>query len=73
MLRFTYYSNYVALDFENDDDEVYRLDQIREFEHIDPAWKEALTEYLQQGQELIVNIPKVIVRLFVCLLCVCSE
>jgi uncharacterized protein HemX len=52
MLRLHYYSNVVRLRLESideDDDEVYSLDQIKEFEAVSRAWKEALAEHLLQG------------------------
>jgi hypothetical protein len=52
MLRLHYYSNVVRLRLESideDDDEVYSLDQIKEFEDVSRAWKEALAEHLLQG------------------------
>lgn len=49
MLRLHYFSNLVALQLPDQDEEVYRLDQIKEFESVDPAWKEVLSEYLLQG------------------------
>jgi hypothetical protein len=49
MLRLHYFSNLVALQLADQDEEVYRLDQIKEFETVDPALKEVLAEYLLQG------------------------
>lgn len=51
MLRLHYYSNVVGLHLEaiEEDDEVYSLDQIKEFEDVSRAWKEELTEHLLQG------------------------
>jgi hypothetical protein len=51
MLRLHYYSNVVGLHLEaiEEDDEVYSLDQIKEFEEVSRAWKEALAEHLLQG------------------------
>jgi hypothetical protein len=51
MLRLHYYSNIVGLHLESieEDDEVYSLDQIKEFEAVSRAWKEALAEHLLQG------------------------
>jgi hypothetical protein len=51
MLRLHYYSNVVWLRLEaiDEDDEVYSLDQIKEFEEVSRAWKEALAEHLLQG------------------------
>lgn len=51
MLRLHYYSNVVGLRLEaiEEDDEVYSLDQIKEFEEVSRAWKEALAEHLLQG------------------------
>jgi hypothetical protein len=51
MLRLHYYSNIVGLRLESidEDDGVYSLDQIKEFEEVSHAWKEALAEHLLQG------------------------
>lgn len=51
MLGLHYYSNIVGLRLESieEDDEVYSLDQIKEFEEVSRAWKEALAEHLLQG------------------------
>jgi hypothetical protein len=51
MLRLHYYSNIVGLHLESieEDDEVYSLDQSKEFEEVSRAWKEALAEHLLQG------------------------
>jgi hypothetical protein len=51
MLRLHYYSNIVGLRLESieEDDGVYSLDQIKEFEEVSRAWKEALAEHLLQG------------------------
>lgn len=51
MLRLHYYSNVVGLRLEaiEEDDEVYSLDQIKEFEEVSRAWKEELAEHLLQG------------------------
>jgi len=46
-LQLHYFSHLVALEFRDED--VYRLDQIKEFESVDPAWRDALAEYLDQG------------------------
>ena len=51
MLRLHYYSNSVGLRLPSieEEDEVYSLDQIKEFEAVSQAWKEELAEILQQG------------------------
>jgi hypothetical protein len=51
MLRLHYYSNIVGLRLESieEDDGVYSLDEIKEFEEVSRAWKEALAEHLLQG------------------------
>ena len=51
MLRLHYYSNSVGLRLPSieEEDEVYGLEQIKEFEAISQAWKEVLTELLQRG------------------------
>jgi hypothetical protein len=51
MLRLHYYSNIVGFRLESieEDDEVYSLDQIKEFEEVSREWKEALAEHLLQG------------------------
>lgn len=51
MLRLHYYSNVVRLCLQSidEDDEVYSLDQIKEFEDVSRAWKEELAEHLLQG------------------------
>ncbi|KAK7793405.1 hypothetical protein R5R35_014311 [Gryllus longicercus] len=48
MLGLHYYSNAVCVRLPTieEEDEVYRIDQIKEFEHVDPAEKEALAELL---------------------------
>ncbi|KAF4529832.1 hypothetical protein B566_EDAN016907, partial [Ephemera danica] len=51
MLRLHYFSNLVALQVTDWEEEVYRLDQIKEFESIDPALKELLADHLLQVQE----------------------
>lgn len=53
MLRLHYYSNFAGLRLatiaEESEDDVYRIDQIKEFEAVSQAWKETLAEYLLKG------------------------
>lgn len=58
MLRLHYYSNVVRLRLQSidEDDEVYSLDQIKEFEDVSRAWKEALAEHLLQGIARLVSL-----------------
>jgi hypothetical protein len=68
MLRLHYYSNIVGLRLESieEEDGVYSLEEIKEFEDVSRAWKEALAEHLLQGiarpyhrtvQKLVVAYP----------------
>lgn len=48
MIRLHTYSNFAGLRIEEDKC-VYRIEQIKEFEAVDKAWKEALAQILLQG------------------------
>ncbi|KAG8288135.1 hypothetical protein J6590_023500 [Homalodisca vitripennis] len=50
MIRLHYYSNSVALRLPliEEEEEVYRIDEIKEFEAVDTAWKETLAQILLQ-------------------------
>lgn len=51
-LRLHYYSNTIGLrlsSIEEEEEEVYRIDEIKEFEVVAPALKEAVAETLAQG------------------------
>lgn len=48
MIRLHYYSNSVGLRLSSlVDEEVYRIDEIKEFPRVDPAWKDHLAQLLQ--------------------------
>lgn len=48
-MRLHYYSNHVLSAIPEEDDEVYRIDQIKEFEQVSQAYKEWLSDLLQKG------------------------
>ncbi|KAG8223977.1 hypothetical protein J437_LFUL005590 [Ladona fulva] len=54
MLRLHFYSNLVRLggiEEDDEEEEVYRIDQIKEFEKVDPVWKETIAEYLLREED----------------------
>lgn len=51
MIRLHTYSNFAGLRIEEDKC-VYRIEQIKEFEAVDKAWKEALAQILLQGSSI---------------------
>lgn len=53
MLRLHYYSNYASVRlstiYEDEDEDVYRIDQIKEFEAVPPSHIEWITDVLDKG------------------------
>lgn len=53
MLCLHYYSSYVTLHFDEDDDE-YRIDQIQEFARLGgKEWKDVVAEHVASGYKLL--------------------
>lgn len=55
MLRLHYFSDNPALAVEDDEETVYSIDLIKEFEAVGLAWKAFLTEWLLEGAGLFMS------------------
>lgn len=49
VIRLHVYSGQFAILLQHESEEVYRVDQIKEFEHISQAYKDWLAEILEKG------------------------
>lgn len=62
MLTFHYYSNNFGVRLESideqEEEEEYALDKIKEFEEIDPVWQEALNAMLQGIEQITGRFPE---------------